>query len=62
MADRTKGLVASTLAAFLAAYAGLGIVMIRVPGDMSGLQRVGLWMLLCSAFSALAFLKMKNWD
>ena len=62
MADGTDRHIASTLVACLVAYAGLGIVMIRVPWGMSGLERVGLWVLFCGLFSAAVFVKTKTWD
>ena len=35
----------------LIAFVGVGAVMIAVPGGMSGLARLGLWVFICGAYS-----------
>lgn len=62
MADSRDSHVASVLVACLVASVGLGVVMIRVPGGLSVIERVGLWLFLSGSLSASVYVKTKTWE
>lgn len=48
--------------AHLIAYLCVGVVMMAVPGGMSGLARLGLWVLICGASSLKVVMMLRFWD
>ena len=65
MADRKRAHRMSPRAigvAYLIAFVGLTVVMVRVPGGLSGVERIGLWAFSCGTTSILVFLKMLKQD
>lgn len=62
MADRQRRRVWPDVVGLAAGFAGLAIVMVRVPAGLSVGERIGLWALLCGVVSVLAYLRTKYWD
>ncbi len=47
---------------YLVAFAGLAVVMVRVPGGLSVAERIGWWFFICGTLSVGVFLKTWKQD